>query len=395
MGTKSPNVITLEKICDALGLTFAEFFATDSGLSTVAAHRSDGEYGELPIKRRSAAVRLPNGFGTCYKLPGNRRKPYIARAFKGIADNGKCIYETIGYFDTRREGMDALVMHQHNPVTPKANLTLEQLYTEWSLGAYKNITRETADNYRAAWKHLSRFARVKVKEVRTGHFQQVIDERHKAGMSRSTLEKIRTTSVLLFSYAMENDIVNKNYAKFVRLPRKEKTKTDRFTDLEIKKLFAHATDEWVSTILILIYTGMRISEMLNLTRFSVNLDAGVLVGGLKTDAGKDRAIPIHPKIIKHVKSWYDKQGDRLICLDGKRILPDRYRTEFYYPALEVAGVRKLVPHTCRHTFCTILAEMGADTQSIQKLAGHTDYGFTANQYTHPEVETLRKAINKM
>lgn len=340
-------------------------------------------------------MKLPNGFGTCYKLSGNRRNPYIARTFTGFAEDGRCLYQTIGYYKTRREGMDALVMHQHNPVTPKANLTLEQLYTEWSLGAYKNITRETADNYRAAWKHLSRFARVKVKEVRTGHFQQVIDDRHKAGMSRSTLEKIRTTAVLLFSYAMENDIVNKNYAKFVRLPRKEKTKTDRFTDLEIKKLFAHATDEWVSTILILIYTGMRISEMLNLTRFSVNLDAGVLVGGLKTDAGKDRAIPIHPKIIKHVKSWYDKQGDRLICLDGKRILPDRYRTEFYYPALEVAGVRKLVPHTCRHTFCTILAEMGADTQSIQKLAGHTDYGFTANQYTHPEVETLRTAINKM
>jgi len=340
-------------------------------------------------------MRLPNGFGTCYKLPGNRRNPYIARAFAGIGEDGRCLYQTVGYFKTRREGMDALVMHQKNPVAPKANMTFGELYEEWSKGAFQHITRATADNYRAAWKHLSRYSRVKVKDMRTGHFQQVIDDRHKAGMSRSTLEKIRTTSVMLLSYAMKNDMVNKNYATFVRLPRKEKAKTDRFTDLEIKKLLDHDANEWVSTILILIYTGMRISELLNLTRFGVNLDAGILVGGLKTDAGKDRVIPIHPKIFKYVKHWYDKQGDRLISVDGKKLSADRYRNDYYYPALEVAGVRKLVPHTCRHTFCTILAEMGADTQSIQKLAGHTDYGFTANQYTHPEVETLRKAINKM
>ena len=107
------------------------------------------------------------------------------------------------------------------------------------------------------------------------------------------------------------------------------------------------------------------------------------------------ALPIYPRIFKYIKSWYDKQGERLICLNGKAISSDRYRENFYYPALELASVRKLTPHKCRHTFCTILAEMGADTQSIQKLAGHADYGFTANEYTHPEVEALRKAINMM
>ena len=125
------------------------------------------------------------------------------------------------------------------------------------------------------------------------------------------------------------------------------------------------------------------------------MDAGFITAGIKTDAGKNRVIPIHQKIYKFVKHWHDKQGERLICLNGKAISTKRYREEFYYPALEKAGVRRLTPHKCRHTFCTMLAEAGADTLAIKNLAGHSDYGFTANTYTHPEIDSLRSAINKL
>lgn len=366
-------------------------------------------------------MRCGNGAGTCYRLKGNRRKPYIARAFLGMKEvevvikdkktkkpiiddkTGKPIkrtdvradYQTIGYYETRQDGLDALALHRHNPVTPKANMTFKELFDEWSEGQFKRITKQTADNYRAAWKHLSKHKTVKVKEVRTGHIQAVVDDCDKKGMSRSTLEKIRTTAVLMFTYAMENDIVNKNYAKFIKLPKKTKEKKDIFTEIEIKKLFDNATDEWTSTILIMIYTGLRITELLTLTRFNVNMELRLITGGIKTDAGKDRVVPIHPKIMPYIKHWYNKNGDRLICLNGKPISSKRYREEFYYPALERAEIRKLTPHKCRHTFCTMLAEAGADTLSIQKLAGHSDYGFTANTYTHPEVEQLKTAINKM
>ena len=340
-------------------------------------------------------MRNANGAGACYRLKGNRRKPYIARTFIGRTDKGRSIYQTIGYFESRQEGLDALVLHRHNPVTPKANMTFKELYDEWSEGQFKRISKQTADNYRAAWKHLSKHKTVRVKDVRTGHIQAVVDTCAENSMSRSTLEKIRTTAVLMFTYAMENDIVNKNYAKFIRLPKKEKVKKDRFTELEIKKLFDKAADEWTSIVLIMIYTGLRITELLSLTRFNVNLEQGLITGGIKSDAGKDRVVPIHPKILKYVTHWHNKQGDRLVCENGKAISTKRYREIYYYPALEVAEVRKLTPHKCRHTFCTMLAEAGADTLSIQKLAGHSDYGFTANEYTHPEIEMLKKAINKI
>lgn len=353
-------------------------------------------------------MRSPNGFGSCFKLNGNRRRPWVARITTGwttaVAKRGKRkgqevqrqLYQTVGYYESYEQAFDALTKHRLEPVSPKATMTLEELYKEWSEGAFQYISKQTQDNYRAAWKRLSKYAGAKVKEVRSAHFQAVIDSCHKDGMSRSTLEKIRIVAVQLMNYAMENDIVSKNYAKFIRLPKAEKESKARFTDLEIKKLLDRAdADEWTSTVLILIYTGLRISEMLGLTQFNVDTKRHLITGGIKTDAGKNRVVPIHPKIRKYVLEWHRKNGQALICDEnGKALSAKQYRKK-YYAALEAAEVRRLVPHACRHTFCSMLAEKGADTLSIQKLAGHADYGFTANEYTHPEVDKLRKAIAKI
>ena len=353
-------------------------------------------------------MRNPNGHGSCYKLKGRRRHPWIVRITTGwttiIAKRGKNkgkevlkqLCQTIGYFATKTEGMDALTLHRISPVSPKATIMFGELYEEWSAGKYQYISKQTQDNYKAAWKHLSVYASVQVKELRTAHLQAIIDKCYQAKMSRSTLEKIRIVASSLFSYAIENDMLNKNYADFIRLPKIEKNEKERFSEIEIKKLLDAASgNQWTGTVLIMIYTGMRISEMLGLTRFNVDMEQGIITGGVKTEAGKNRVIPIHPKIIKHIRHWHSKEGQTLICDEnGKGLSAKRYREKFYYPVLEAAGVRKLTPHACRHTFGSLMAEAGVDTVNIQKLIGHSDYSTTANIYTHLEIEALRKAINQ-
>ena len=341
-------------------------------------------------------MRSPNGFGSVFKLKGRRRRPWIARVTTGWADNGKQLFQPVGYFTTKQEAMTALALHRVSPVSPRAGIALAELYNEWSAGKYRKISKSTENNYRAAWLHIKPLEKAKFADLRTGHWQAVIDRCADDGLSRSSLEKIRVLAVMLCDYAIKNDIATKNYAKFVELPRAEKTKKDRFTDLEIKQLEKQADIPWVDTVLILIYTGMRISEMLGLTRFNVNLEQQVITGGVKTDAGKDRVIPIHPKILKYFKQRYDQAGAALVCDDqGRPLTAKRYREKMYYPALEACGIRQLTPHKCRHTFCSLLAERGADTLNIQKLAGHADYAFTANEYSHPEIEALRREIAKI
>ena len=293
--------------------------------------------------------------------------------------------------------MDALALYRVNPVSPRANITLGELYQEWSDSKYKHISKSTRANYKAAWKYIQRFEKVKFKDLRTTHWQSVIDRCAEDNLSQSTLKKIKTVAVMLYQYAMQNDIINKNYAEFITLPKEVKEEREIFSDFDIKTMFDHAeTVPWVDTILIMIYSGMRISEMLDLTKFNVDLEKGIIIGGAKTEAGKNRIIPIHPKIFPFIKKWYNRNGKALICReDSKKMSAKYYREKKYYPALEELGIKKLTPHACRHTFASLLARAKADPLHIQKIMGHTDYAFTANTYTHLEIEELKKTISRI
>src|SRR5699024_5985967 len=120
--------------------------------------------------------------------------------------------------------------------------------------------------------------------------------------------------------AMEDDIIDKNYADFVELPQREKKEKEIFTDMERKKLEEMSkVDKWANTILIMIYTGMRIGELLTLTKFDVDIENMVIMGGIKTDAGKNRIIPVHPKIQKYIKHWYGNSKDILINNEGSKM----------------------------------------------------------------------------
>lgn len=346
-------------------------------------------------------MRNANGSGTVYKLKGRRHNPWIARSFCGCeiavnkktgAEYAKANYETIGYFKTKDEAQATLFKNRLNPLSPKRDITLQELYTEWSNVYFKNISRSTADNYSSAWLYLTKYGRGKFADLRTSQMQDIVDNAEK---SRSTLSKIKILCGLLYKYAMQNDIVNRNYAEFIRLPKEgARVEHDIMSDLDIKVLQENDDIQWVKVILILIYTGMRISEMLNLTRFSVDLQSGIITGGVKTDAGKNRIIPIGPKIMPYIKYWYDKKGDTLICnAKGKKIDTKTFRDKCFYETLELLNIKKVTPHTTRHTFATLMARASADPLSIQRIMGHTNYAFTANNYTHPYIEELKKAIN--
>lgn len=340
-------------------------------------------------------MRLPNGYGSVYKLSGNRRRPWVAAKTIGWTDEGKQLRYIIGYFRTRAEALEALAEYNRNPIGEAREVALGDIYERWSESAYKTLTRSTVDGYKAAWKRLSVLADQQIRLIKTSHLQTVIDGMVDEGLSRSSLEKVKTLAGILFEIAHNDDVITKNYARAIKLPEEVKKKKQVFTDLEIEKVtrLAESGDIWAGTILILIYSGMRGSEMLLMTRFNVDLENWIFTGGIKTDAGRDRIVPIHTKIRPYVKYWYDTKGPRLIHRDGQPISLNYYRRELYYPTLKRAGIdRHLNPHTTRHTFGTLLDRAKVNTKHIQELIGHSDYATTANIYTHPDLDALRSAI---
>jgi integrase len=363
-------------------------------------------------------TRRANGAGGVHRLPGNRRKPWQARITIGHDENGKQLYKNIGYYETKALAEQAISLDAVMPVSEKQNFTLKQLWEEWKeTRAYTDLSRQAQGSYSAAYKYMKRFYNTKFRDLRLPQFQSMVDLADAMHRSLSTMKHIKTLSGILSKYAKDQDIILKTYYENVRLPKTEKKKINTFSELEIKTLFMHddmktlfkgVSLQIVDTILILIYTGMRISELLKLTKFDVDIKNMLITGGVKTEAGKDRIIPIHPKIQKYVQARYETAENYLIEYEKeignekkgtKRTVKSRYNYEYYsdlyYETLKTLEIRRLTPHKARHTFATMVTSQCADRKAIALLIGHTDPNFTEKTYVQPDVERLRTAMESI
>ena len=146
----------------------------------------------------------------------------------------------------------------------------------------------------------------------------------------------------------------------------------------------------VDTILVMICTGLRVGEMLQLTRFNIDLKENIIRGGLKTDAGKNRVIPISPKISNILQKWCSQnKNGKLINMSYSSYLVK------FNELMNELNIKNKTPHCCRHTFATDMAKYGADVNALKEIMGHSSYAKTADIYTHLNVESLREAISKL
>ena len=348
--------------------------------------------------------RAPNGCGTISKLSGARRKPWAALA-PGVETEDGFKRKLIGCYATKQEAYDALALYKITPRSAKANMTLKEIYNEWSAVAFRGLSKSTIDNYKASWKYLAPLGSIKIAELRSADFQRVIDDALNAGKSISTAEKIKALSTSLEDYSIQNDIINKNYASFVKLPKREDTEKTVFTDTELQKIETAAQNGAgiADLILILCYTGWRVQEFCNLTVFSYNDVNKTLTGGLKTDAGKNRIVPVPEKIIPFVRKYAARNADRLFCYeyDGRYIgyNQKKLRAEFY-ATLDTLGIqsvdtepKRLTPHSTRHTYNSMLNKCGVSVSTRMKLLGQVSEKTNIRTYTHTDLEQLRAAVN--
>ena len=329
-------------------------------------------------------MRRPNGSGTTYKLQGNRSRPWIARASSWDED-GRRVWRTLGYYATKTEAEKALLHIDELPT--RLNVTFERVYEEWSESHFKRIDEGTVKNYKSIYNKLGLLYKLKFSQIRTAQLQSVIDRIAKDAPSRVLIAKALLTQ--MYDYALKNDICVKNYAQFIELPRREKPNKSIYTDAEIAALKKDGS-ETAKMLLMLIYSGMRVNEMLKLTVFDINLKSRTIVGGSKTEKGKNRTIPIHSATLDYWRGFVsDAEDGKLFRINYRTFLTRVYALQ------EKLGISAHTIHETRHTCASLLAREGVPPVIIQKILGHSDYATTANVYTHMDVSVLLESINKI
>lgn len=342
-----------------------------------------------------------NGAGTVYKVKGRRRKPWAAVATRYV----NCIRDSVflGYFATEKEAETALASVDIKNISAEFNSTFEEVYKTWSRIHFRDISSSSVEGYKNAWKHLEPCQKKKMRDIRTDDFQSIIDNLVKKGRSRSSCDKIRILSNKISQLAMERDIINKNYAQFIKLPKEAKKEKEIFSDAEIEILFKNKQNLTAQIILVFIYTGMRIEELFSMETTNVYLRERYMIGGEKTEAGRDRIIPINEKIFPFIESWYNSENMYLLVNSkGGKKNARNFREREFYPFLKEIGILsnedkkpRLTPHSTRHTFSSKMVKAGARPELLQKIIGHANYETTIDTYTHFNEEDIKELTSQV
>lgn len=356
-------------------------------------------------KKKKRQMRLPNGLGSVHLIGDakSRRKPWRARVPSHIEfdkENGtaKQKYIIIGYFETQAEGMAALFDYQKNPYTLEASTaTFADVFEMWKAKKYPDIAKKSQGSYNSAFALSKELHNMKMRDIRTTHLDHIM-QTTKTGYGMQVLTK--TLWGQIFKYAIEHDIVQKNYAEFIKTRDKDPgTKRTAIPPEHIAKIW-EAVDEGDSTaeiVMIYIYTGLRLSELLEIPKSNVDLEARMMIGGKKTAAGKDRKIPIHKCIMPFIEKRMKADGEWLIPGNGKRSSKPMGNQGFsnaFDALMQKLELPAYTPHYTRHTFATMTRTAGIEEDLRKLLMGHAN-GDITDRYTHHPDEMLIEAIDKV
>lgn len=328
-------------------------------------------------------MKNPNGYGTVTKLSGNRRKPYIVK--EGISGRQK----PIGYAATREEGLIMLANYNNDPWDIETDkITFQELYELWLEKRAVKLGASNRSSLKSAYKHCSKLNKLKYKQIKSYQMQDCIDC---CGCGYSTQGAIKNLFGHLDRFAMELDIISKCCSDLLTSEPIPETSKEIFTDEEVSRLWENQNSPWTDSVLFFLYTGFRISEMIELKVSAIDFKAGTMQGGTKTAAGKNRIVPIHSKIqsIVQKRAGQSKSG-YLFEYNGKKLNQTQYRALW----AEIMGKLEMqhTPHECRHTFRSRLDSAGANKVCIDRIMGHKSKGTGERVYTHKNIEELKMNI---
>lgn len=368
--------------------------------------------------------RRPNGSGTVVKLSGRRRKPFCAKVTLDERNltNGEKKRLVIGTFETYQEALNALSLYSltvNNTISKKEAMEIDpevyqkvqdkmskkvptflDIYYILDKDEFSLLSPQTQNSMHGAIKHLKKLHYLKIDQITLRMIQDVFDE---DGSNHSTQVHMKTICTKVFRYAVVNQCIERNddYTSYIRIAKYEESDMHRpYTINEILALKKADTPE-AHIMLIFIYTGVRINELLNINRDNIHIDEkcdddgterliSYMITGSKTKAGKNRIVPIHDDIKQFVIDELLKPEKRLV---------DVTYANFTTRTILIK-VNKLLNthhtmHDTRKTFATLCQMNNLNVYIRKKVLGHRMNDITFDVYTNESKNRLWTEINKI
>lgn len=374
------------------------------------------------MARRQKHPKLPNGYGSIKYLGKNRRNPYgvyppvTEFTDEGVAVTPKAICYvrtwTVGFAvltayhaGTYERGMELLlpdhsdqatgntliqnILANYNRISGKQEkeLLFSEVYESFYKDKYetgKVYSKSSMEATRTAYYNCKPLYDRVFKDIRYEDLQKTLDD---SPLKKASIRMILLLFKQMWKYGELHELCDKNYAAYLTI-RKEADEEHGtpFSEDDLKILWGNKDNTTVEMLLIMCYSGFRISEYKTI---EINLKDMYFKGGIKTSAGKNRIVPIHSSIRPLVVKRLLRDGCML------SVTPDMFRL-WMYNELESLKLQRHTPHDCRHTFSMLCEKYRVSENDRKRMLGHSFKNDITNAvYGHRTVEDLRKEIEKI
>lgn len=189
----------------------------------------------------------------------------------------------------------------------------------------------------------------------------------------------------------------------VKVAAGSEAEVEVFTDAEIEKLLFYIQLEEVTSrdrliILMLLYTGVRVSELVNVKLKDIDVLAMNLTVAWGK-GGKRREVPLKNEVIEAIKEFLEGErkdnkfaDSEYLILTNRSAKMDRDAVNRLLNRMEIKLSIRMHPHKFRHTFCTRLLKRGVELTTVAKLAGHASIQTTASFYINTSQKDKREAV---
>lgn len=317
-----------------------------------------------------------------------------------------------------------MVEYNKNPYDLDSDITVQELYDKWTNDYFQAKSDNSIRTITSAWAYCSSIYAMRAKDLRARHIKGCMDDGfrietrgkkkgQKIFATAGTKARIKSLFNLMLDYGLEYEIVDKNYARTFEISGdiiKEigENKKDHIllTENELQTLWENVGKvKFVDWVLIQCYMGWRPQELATLRLDEVNLDDWYMQAGMKTEAGKQRLVPIHSKVQELIKQNYEFalsiNSEYLLNDKGQthagswKLTYDKYANRFKKVVDELKLNPEHRPHDPRMTFITRCKKAGVDEYALKEMVGHSIKDITESTYTVRDLEWLRSDLEKM
>lgn len=350
-----------------------------------------------------------NGQGSVYKPKGCTTwtaQVTIGWKMSSAGDRLVPIKRTKGGFKLKADA-SRYIDKLFSATAAKTRYTLQQLYDEWEKFYAPRVGSSTMDSYKYAFKHFAALSGIYVDLITAADLQKCMDD---CTAGKRTHENMKCVAGLLWHYAYDKELIDRDITQNLYTGKGIKTKRVPITEKELKIIKdAIGKEQYADYVYAQCFLGFRPTEFLTLKKSDLSIEDHQLIftQGSKTDAGRNRKVPVPPVIGDIIAARMRQDCDylfpRMITTRKEKqfvgwspMTHEYYNKHIFKPLMQKLGIAVgKTPYCARHTYSDKLKKAAGDDQTKASLMGHTDYAFTQSAYQSTSTDDLKTVAKSL